>query len=135
MGRRRRSSKRSDRRTSAQSATKLAREHYPLALRAGVNKSPLALTIGWRGDYSSTLTRSIVACDPATGQCGIAVVSFPTGVPAVVPVGEPGAIVAHQAFPSFATARAIIDKIKAGKDAPTALAGALAADPDQDFRQ
>src|SRR5438094_10575444 len=57
MGRRRRSSKRSDRRTSAQSATKLAREHYPLALRAGVNKSPLAPTIGWRGDYSSTLTQ------------------------------------------------------------------------------
>src|SRR5262245_6444967 len=80
-------------------------------------------------------TRSIVACDPATGQCGIAVISNPTGVPAVVPVGEPGVIVANQAFPSFATARAIIDKIKAGADASTALTDALAADPDRDFRQ
>src|SRR5262245_18904320 len=35
-------------------------------------------------------TRSITACDPATGECGIAVVSFPTGVPAVIPVGDPG---------------------------------------------
>src|SRR5437773_11681163 len=66
MGRRRRSSKRSDRRTSAQSATKLAREHYPLALRAGVNKSPLALTIGWRGDYSSTLAECDSRLRPAS---------------------------------------------------------------------
>jgi uncharacterized Ntn-hydrolase superfamily protein len=80
-------------------------------------------------------TRSIVACDPASGQCGIAVISFPSGVPAVVPVGEAGVMVANQAFPSFATARAIIDKIKAGADAPTALAEALVADPDRDFRQ
>src|SRR5262245_31372120 len=53
-------------------------------------------------------TRSIAACDPASGQCGIAVVSFPAGVHTVVPVGEPGVIVANQAFPSIATARAII---------------------------
>src|SRR5262245_23946446 len=35
-------------------------------------------------------TRSIAACDPTTGECGIAVVTFPTGAAVVVPVGEPG---------------------------------------------
>jgi Family of unknown function (DUF1028) len=80
-------------------------------------------------------TRSIVACDPATKECGIAVVSFPTGVPAVVPVGEPGVIVANQSLPSLPTSRAIIARIKAGEDAPSALANALASDPSADVRQ
>src|SRR6516162_551681 len=80
-------------------------------------------------------TRSIVAADPATGQVGMAVVSFPTGVPAVVPVGEPGVIVANQSTPSYATAQAIIAGIHAGEDAPTALANAVAADPTRANRQ
>src|SRR5688572_9047725 len=49
-------------------------------------------------------TRSIVGCDPATSQCGIAVVSFPAGVPAVVPVGEAGVMIANQGIPSFSVA-------------------------------
>ncbi|MBI3463307.1 MAG: DUF1028 domain-containing protein, partial [Planctomycetes bacterium] len=80
-------------------------------------------------------TRSIVAADPATGQVGIAVVSFPTGVPAVVPVGEPGVIVADQAFPSYADSQAIIADIKQGDDAPTALAKVVPTDPDAAIRQ
>jgi Family of unknown function (DUF1028) len=71
-------------------------------------------------------TRSIVAADPTTGQVGVAVVSFPTGVPAIVPVGEPGVIVANQAFPSYADAQAIIRDIDHGDDAATALAKVLA---------
>jgi uncharacterized Ntn-hydrolase superfamily protein len=80
-------------------------------------------------------TRSIVAADPATGQVGMAVVSFPTGVPAVVPVGEPGVIVANQSTPSYTTAQAIIAGIHQGDDAPTALANALAGDPTRESRQ
>lgn len=81
-------------------------------------------------------TRSIVACDPTDASCGIAVVSFPTGVPAVVPVGEAGVSVANQSFPSLATAEAIVDGIlNGGLDAPTALANALAADPAAAERQ
>jgi uncharacterized Ntn-hydrolase superfamily protein len=80
-------------------------------------------------------TRSIVACDPATSQCGIAVVSFPSGVSAVVPVGEAGVIVANQSFPSYATARAIIERVKMGDSAPAALAAALALDPLSGSRQ
>ncbi len=81
-------------------------------------------------------TRSIVACDPTDVSCGIAVVSFPTGVPAIVPVGEAGVSVANQSFPSLATAEAIVDGIlNGGLDAPTALANALAADPFPGDRQ
>ncbi len=80
-------------------------------------------------------TRSIVACDPVEDACGISVVSFPTGVPAIVPVGEPGVMVANQSFPSFATAREVIAQIQMGDDAPTALADALALDPDFELRQ
>jgi uncharacterized Ntn-hydrolase superfamily protein len=80
-------------------------------------------------------TRSIVAADPATGQVGIAVVSFPTGTPGVVPVGEPGVIVTNHGFPRYATARAIVSGIEQGEDAPTALAQAVAGDPAPQFRQ
>lgn len=81
-------------------------------------------------------TRSIAACDPVEGACGVAVVSFPTGVPAIVPVGEPGVIVANQSFPSLATAEAIVENILVGGlDAPTALASALASDPTPELRQ
>lgn len=81
-------------------------------------------------------TRSIVACDPIDSSCGIAVVSFPTGVPAIVPVGEAGVSVANQSFPSLATAEAIVDGIlDGGLDAPTALASALAGDPAPEDRQ
>jgi uncharacterized Ntn-hydrolase superfamily protein len=79
--------------------------------------------------------RSIVAADPVTRQVGIAVVSFPTGVPAVVPVGEPGVIVANPAIPSYATARAVVAGVGQGEDAATALDQALAGDPDAAVRQ
>jgi uncharacterized Ntn-hydrolase superfamily protein len=80
-------------------------------------------------------TRSIVAADPATGQVGMAVVSFPTGVPAVVPVGEPGVIIANQSTPSYATAQAILAGIHQGEDAQTALDKAIANDLTRQNRQ
>lgn len=81
------------------------------------------------------LTRSIVAGDPLTGEVGIVVVSWPTMVPGIVPVGEPGVIVANQSTPNINTAHAIIDGIKSGEDAPTALANAVAHDSTSAFRQ
>lgn len=84
-------------------------------------------------------TRSIVACDPTEDACGIAVVSFPTGVPAIVPVWDsraPGVIVANQSDPSLPTARSIIDNVRGGMTAREALRTALQADggkPDRQF--
>jgi uncharacterized Ntn-hydrolase superfamily protein len=80
-------------------------------------------------------TRSITACDPATGECGIAVVTFPSGAGVVVPVGEPGVAIANQAWPNIYTARAIQDAVLAGVHPTEALELALAADPDPDNRQ
>ncbi len=82
-------------------------------------------------------TRSIVACDPIEDACGIAVVSFTSGVPAVIPVGEENVIVANQGFlPSYTTSKNIIENIKTyGMSAMDALNSALAYDPLMDFRQ
>ncbi len=80
-------------------------------------------------------TRSITACDPATSECGIAVVTFPSGAPAVVPVGEPGVIVANQGFPNIYTARAIVDAVLAGVHPTSAVANALADDPNLENRE
>lgn len=83
-------------------------------------------------------TRSIVACDPAEGACGIAVVSFPSGVPAVVPVWDPrvpGVIVANQSFPDHGTALRIVDNVASGLGAREALTAALADDPGKPDRQ
>lgn len=83
-------------------------------------------------------TRSIVACDPAEDACGIAVVSFPSGTPAVVPVWDPrvpGVIVANQSFPDLDTALAVIAGAGQGMGAREALNAALAADPGKADRQ
>jgi len=79
-------------------------------------------------------TRSIVACDPETRECGIAVTSYPQ-TSAVVPVGAPGMIVANQSFPSISTARAILKELRKGSDAASALSSALANDPLKALRQ
>lgn len=80
-------------------------------------------------------TRSIAACDPATGECGIAVVSFPSGTGVVVPVGEPGVAIANQAWPNIYTARSVVDAVLAGVHPTAALDAALAADPEAALRQ
>src|SRR5262245_16540743 len=80
-------------------------------------------------------TRSIAACDPATGECGIAVVTFPSSVGAVVPAGDPGVAIANQAWPNIYTARAIQQAVLAGVHPTAALESALATDPDPGIRQ
>lgn len=80
-------------------------------------------------------TRSIAACDSQTQACGVAVVSFPTGVPAVVPVGEPRIVVANQATPLIDNAERIIELIESGLTPEEALDKVLAGDPQREVRQ
>ena len=63
----------------------------PLAdyIESGYGRGVLRSATGSPGIADSHVhTRSIVAADPVTHQVGMAVVSFPTSVAAVVPVGE-----------------------------------------------
>jgi len=81
-------------------------------------------------------TYSIVARDPATGQMGVAVQSHWFSVGALVPWAEPGVgAVATQSFvdPSYGPLGLAL--LKAGRSAPEALAGLLAADAGRDVRQ
>jgi uncharacterized Ntn-hydrolase superfamily protein len=81
-------------------------------------------------------TYSIVARDPATGQMGVAVQSHWFSVGALVPWAEPGVgAVATQSFvdPSYGPLGLAL--LRAGKAAPEALAGLLAADEQRDVRQ
>jgi uncharacterized Ntn-hydrolase superfamily protein len=98
------------------------------------NPAPIAAESAGTG-YARMGTRSIAACDPATSECGIAVVSFPSGTPAVVPVGEPGVAIANQAWPNIYTARAIVQAVLAGSHPTAAIEAALTADPNPAIRQ
>jgi uncharacterized Ntn-hydrolase superfamily protein len=81
-------------------------------------------------------TYSIVAFDPAAGQLGVAVQSHYFGVGVTVPWLEAGVgAVATQSFVEPAYGPLGLALMKAGKTAPQALAGLLAADPRQDQRQ
>ncbi len=79
-------------------------------------------------------TRSIVACDPVSRACGVAVVSFPV-TSSTVPHGQPGVAVASQMLPSVDEAQAIIDRVATGQTPQQALTAVLAADPAQPMRQ
>lgn len=81
-------------------------------------------------------TYSIVARDPATGQLGVAVQSHWFSVGALVPWAEAGVgAVATQSFvdPSYGPLGLAL--LKAGRSAPEALAGLLAADEGREVRQ
>ncbi len=81
-------------------------------------------------------TYSIVALDAAAGQLGVAVQSHYFGVGVTVPWLEAGVgAVATQSFVEPAYGPLGLTLMKAGKTAPQALAGLLAADPQQDRRQ
>ncbi len=80
-------------------------------------------------------TRSIVACDAATGSCGMAVISFPSAVSTLVAHGRPGMAVATQLYPSVDDAEAIVARLKAGEVPQAALDAVMAADPGRDLRQ
>jgi len=81
-------------------------------------------------------TFSIVARDPVTGDMGVAVQSHWFAVGAEVIWGEAGVgVVATQSFIDPAYGPLGLDLMRAGKTAPEALRGLLAADPYADARQ
>ena len=81
-------------------------------------------------------TFSIVARDPATGQIGVAVQSHWFAVGANVIWAEAGVgAVATQSFIDPSYGKLGLDLMRAGRSAPDALHGLLAADSDRDVRQ
>src|SRR5574340_1383097 len=81
-------------------------------------------------------TFSIVARDPATGELGVAVQSHWFCVGCIVAWAEAGVgAVATQSFvdPSYGPLGLAL--MRAGRSAPEALKGLLAADPGRDVRQ
>src|SRR5436853_3287222 len=81
-------------------------------------------------------TFSIVARDPATGEMGVAVQSHWFSVGSIVPWAEAGVgAVATQSFVDPSYGKLGLDLMRAGRSAPEALAGLLAADANRDVRQ
>src|SRR5207248_1848101 len=81
-------------------------------------------------------TFSIVARDPATGEMGVAVQSHWFSVGSIVPWAEAGVgAVATQSFVDPSYGKLGLDLMRAGRSAPEALAGLLAADSNRDVRQ
>lgn len=81
-------------------------------------------------------TFSIVARDPTTGELGVAVQSHWFSVGASVSWAEAGVgAVATQSFIDPAYGKLGLDLMRAGKSAPDALRGLIAADEGRDFRQ
>ncbi|HYL10680.1 MAG TPA: DUF1028 domain-containing protein [Candidatus Acidoferrales bacterium] len=81
-------------------------------------------------------TFSIVARDPATGEMGVAVQSHWFAVGAEVTWAEAGVgVVATQSFIDPGYGQLGLDLMRAGKSAPEALRGLLAADESRDTRQ
>jgi uncharacterized Ntn-hydrolase superfamily protein len=81
-------------------------------------------------------TYSIVARDPATGELGVAVQSHWFSVGAIVPWAEAGVgAVATQSFVDPSYGKLGLDLMRAGRAAPDALKGLLAADSASNVRQ
>jgi len=81
-------------------------------------------------------TYSIVARDPVTKELGVAVQSHWFSVGSVVPWAEAGVgAVATQSFAEPSYGQLGLDLMRAGKSAPDALKGLLAADEARDVRQ
>jgi uncharacterized Ntn-hydrolase superfamily protein len=81
-------------------------------------------------------TYSIVARDPKTGELGVAVQSHWFGVGAMVPWAEAGVgAIATQSFVDASYGKLGLDLMRAGRSAPDALKGLLAADQNRDVRQ
>lgn len=75
------------------------------------------------------MTYSIIAFDPDTRQCGVAVQSHYFSVGGLVPWGEPGiGAVATQATVDPAYGPRGLERMRAGRSAPEALAELVAAD-------
>ncbi len=81
-------------------------------------------------------TYSIVARDAATGEIGVAVQSHWFSVGSSVPWAEAGVgAVATQSFVDPSYGKLGLDLMRAGRSAPDALKGLLAADEGRDVRQ
>src|SRR5215813_7627354 len=81
-------------------------------------------------------TFSIVARDPQTGELGVAVQSHWFAVGNKVPWAEAGVgAVATQSFVDESYGKLGLDLMRAGRSAPDALKGLLAADAGRDVRQ
>lgn len=81
-------------------------------------------------------TYSIVARDPATGELGVAVQSHWFSVGSIVPWAEAGVgAVATQSFVDPSYGKLGLDLMRAGRAAPDALKGLLAADSGSAVRQ
>jgi uncharacterized Ntn-hydrolase superfamily protein len=81
-------------------------------------------------------TFSIVARDPATGELGVAVQSHWFAVGSTVPWIEAGVgAVATQSFVDPSYGKLGLDLMRAGRPAPDALKGLVAADEGRDVRQ
>jgi uncharacterized Ntn-hydrolase superfamily protein len=81
-------------------------------------------------------TYSIVACDPETGELGVAVQSHWFSVGPIVPWAEAGVgAVATQSFVEPSYGPLGLELMRAGKTGPEALKALLAADAHTDVRQ
>jgi uncharacterized Ntn-hydrolase superfamily protein len=81
-------------------------------------------------------TYSIVARDPATGELGVAVQSHWFSVGSTVPWAEAGVgAIATQSFVDPSYGKLGLDLMRAGRSAPDALKGLLAADTASGVRQ
>jgi uncharacterized Ntn-hydrolase superfamily protein len=82
------------------------------------------------------VTYSIVARDPGTGELGVAVQTGTFGVGRGVPWAEAGVgAVATQSYTERSYGHFGLELMKAGRSAAEALAGIVAADADERFRQ
>jgi uncharacterized Ntn-hydrolase superfamily protein len=82
------------------------------------------------------VTYSIIAFDPETGECGVAVQSHYFSTGAIVPWAEPGiGAVATQASVDIAYGPRGLERMRTGQTAPEALAGLVAEDPLRHVRQ
>ncbi len=108
----------------------------PLAAAAAALVFPAASRSAEPVPHRPVHTYSIVARDPATGQLGVAVQSHWFSVGASVPWAEAGVgAVATQSFvdPSYGPLGLAL--MRAGRSAPDALRGLLAADEGREVRQ
>jgi uncharacterized Ntn-hydrolase superfamily protein len=89
-----------------------------------------------KSDPPKVNTFSIVACDPATGELGVAVQSKYFGVGSVVPWAEAGVgAVATQSYAKMGYGPDGLKLMREGKSPREALDALLAADPQRALRQ
>ncbi len=103
---------------------------FPLLAVASLGAAPAELS------RRPIHTYSIVARDAATGELGVAVQSHWFSVGSHVPWAEAGVgAVATQSFTDPTYGKLGLDLMRAGRSAPDALKGLLAADEGRDVRQ